>query len=57
MFINIFISTRSFVFLFVCVCLQAMRALSAVAAKKPASVARCNDDMEGLVSDSNRYNI
>lgn len=32
----------------------AMRALSEVAAKKPASVARCNDDMEGLVSDSNR---
>lgn len=32
----------------------AMRTLSEIAVKKPISVARCNDDMEALVSDSNR---
>ncbi len=32
----------------------AMRALSEVAVRKPISVARCNDEMESLVSDSNR---
>jgi coatomer protein complex subunit gamma len=32
----------------------AMRALSEVAIRKPQCVARCNDDMDGLVSDSNR---
>lgn len=31
-----------------------MRTLSEIAVKKPISVARCNDDMESLVSDSNR---
>jgi len=31
-----------------------MRTLSAVAAKQAVSVSKCNDDMEGLVSDSNR---
>lgn len=32
----------------------AMRTLSEVAVKQPISVAKCNDDMESLVSDSNR---
>jgi len=32
----------------------AMRTLSDVAVKHPVSVTKCNDDMEGLVSDSNR---
>lgn len=32
----------------------AMRTLSDVAVKHPVSVGKCNDDMEGLVSDSNR---
>ena len=32
----------------------AMRTLSDVAAKHPISVGKCNDDMEGLVSDANR---
>lgn len=32
----------------------AMRTLSEVAVKHPVSVGKCNDDMEGLVSDSNR---
>lgn len=32
----------------------AMRVLSDVAGRHPISVARCNDDMEGLVSDNNR---
>eukprot|EP01041_Mallomonas_annulata_P000651 gene651-1260_t len=32
----------------------AMRTLSDVAAKHPVSVTKCNDDMEGLVSDANR---
>ena len=32
----------------------AMRTLSEIAVKKPVSVARCNDDMEGLVADPNR---
>ena len=32
----------------------AMRTLSEVAVHHPISVAKCNDDMEGLVSDSNR---
>jgi coatomer protein complex subunit gamma len=31
-----------------------MRTLSEIAVKKPISVARCNDDMETLVADSNR---
>lgn len=31
-----------------------MRTLSEVAVRQPVSVAKCNDDMEGLVSDSNR---
>ena len=31
-----------------------MRTLSDVAAKHPASVSKCNDDMEGLVGDANR---
>ena len=32
----------------------AMRVLSDVAQRHPISVAKCNDDMEGLVSDNNR---
>jgi len=32
----------------------AMRTLSEVAVRQPISVSKCNDDMEGLVSDSNR---
>jgi coatomer protein complex subunit gamma len=32
----------------------AMRTLSEVAVQHPASVAKCNDDMESLVADSNR---
>mmetsp|Transcript_15685 Transcript_15685/g.15818 ORF Transcript_15685/g.15818 Transcript_15685/m.15818 type:complete len:926 (+) Transcript_15685:91-2868(+) len=32
----------------------AMRTLSEVAVRHPVSVTKCNDDMEGLVSDSNR---
>ena len=32
----------------------AIRTLSEVAVKHPISVSKCNDDMEGLVSDSNR---
>lgn len=32
----------------------AMRTLSDVAVRQPVSVSKCNDDMEGLVSDSNR---
>jgi coatomer subunit gamma len=31
-----------------------MRTLSEVAAKHPVSVAKCNDDMEGIVADPNR---
>jgi coatomer subunit gamma len=32
----------------------AMRTLSEVAVRQPISVSKCNDDMEGLVADSNR---
>lgn len=32
----------------------AMRSLSEVAVRQPVSVSKCNDDMEGLVGDSNR---
>ena len=32
----------------------AMRTLSEVAVRQPISVSKCNEDMEGLVSDSNR---
>mmetsp|Transcript_26121 Transcript_26121/g.24956 ORF Transcript_26121/g.24956 Transcript_26121/m.24956 type:complete len:938 (-) Transcript_26121:178-2991(-) len=32
----------------------AMRTLSEVAVRQPVSVSKCNDDMEGLVSDANR---
>mmetsp|Transcript_28114 Transcript_28114/g.84534 ORF Transcript_28114/g.84534 Transcript_28114/m.84534 type:complete len:657 (-) Transcript_28114:1024-2994(-) len=34
--------------------LAAMRALSTVAIAKPAAVIKCNDDMESLITDSNR---
>jgi coatomer protein complex subunit gamma len=33
----------------------AMRTLSDVTVKQPVSVSKCNDDMESLVSDSNRF--
>ena len=33
---------------------SAIRTLSTVATRHPVSIARCNDDMESLVSDSNR---
>jgi coatomer protein complex subunit gamma len=32
----------------------AMRTLSAVAQLHPSAVAKCNDDIEGLIADSNR---
>lgn len=34
--------------------LAAMRALSKVAIAKPSAIIKCNDDMESLISDSNR---
>jgi coatomer protein complex subunit gamma len=33
---------------------SAIRTLSTIATRHPSSVAKCNDDMEGLVGDSNR---